>query len=309
MRSGQPRSLLVPESPQNERVEALDVVDSHCHVIAEDIEHYPVNPIGGKRSGWSASRPVTFERFADLTEQSGVQQAVLVQSSTTYTYDNSYVADCVARNPTRFVGVCTVDGLAPDVAETLSHWIHDRNMSGVRFYTPEDQFWLDKPEGEAAWRAAANLQIPVCVSSKRIGLPLVRKAVQDHPDVPVLLDHMLKPIPDGGEPFEEAKDFFELAAMPNVFLKFTNVNVNMYRGGQHVNEFLNRVVERFGLERIMWGSNFPSAYGTDPINPYGELVNEAREMLDFLDGADREQIFSGTARTLYPALNARATGA
>lgn len=281
----------------------MDAIDTHCHVISEDLDRYPVSPIGGVRSGWSASRPVTFDRFEELITLSGVSQAVLVQSSTTYTYDNSYVADCVEKNRDRFVGVITVDGLAPDVSDTLSYWIKDRGMSGVRFYTPEDSFWLDKPEGEPAWKAAAELGIPACVSSKRIGLPLVRTAVEKHPDVPVLLDHMLKPMPDGGAPFELATDFFDFAKFPNLYLKFTNVNVNTYKDAAHAEEFLKRIVDLFGVDRMMWGSNFPSAYGSDESNPYGELVEESKSMLAFLDDGSKAQLFSATARSLYPALS------
>lgn len=285
----------------------MDIVDTHAHVISADETRYPVTPIGGVRSGWSATRPVTFDRFADLTARSGVRQAVLVQSSTTYSYDNRYAADSVARDTGRFAGVCTVDGLAPDVAERMGYWVKDRRMSGVRFYTPENQFWLDKPEGEPAWQAATALGIPVCVSSKRIGLPRVRAAVQRHPGVPVLVDHMLNPVIDDGPPFVRAKDFFDLAVFPNLYLKFTNVNVNRLGDSPHASDFLKQVVDRFGPERMMWGSNFPSAYGSDPGNPYAELVEAAQAMLSFLDKASQQRIWAGTARTLYPALAAEAT--
>jgi predicted TIM-barrel fold metal-dependent hydrolase len=283
----------------------LDIVDTHCHVVSEDTVKYPVNPIGGVRSGWSATRPVTFERFQQLTADSGVGRAVLVQSSTTYTYDNTYVADCIARAPERFAGVFTTDALAPDVADQMAYWVQDRGMSGTRFYTPADSFWLDKPEGERAWRAVAALGIPACVSSKRIGIQAVHNAVASHSEVPVLLDHMLKPDITGGPPFVAARDFLALASLPNIYLKLTSSNVQSYRADPNARQFLELVVETFGVERMMWGTNFPSTYGSDPADPYRELVEDSIAMLSFLGESDLAQVLSGTARKIYPRLGAQ----
>ena len=46
-------------------------------------------------------------------DAAGVQKAAIVQASTCYGHDNSYVADAVAAHPKRFTGVFSVDVLAP----------------------------------------------------------------------------------------------------------------------------------------------------------------------------------------------------
>jgi predicted TIM-barrel fold metal-dependent hydrolase len=47
-------------------------------------------------------------------DAAGVEKSVLVQASTCYGHDNSYVADAVAAHPDRFSGVFSADILAPD---------------------------------------------------------------------------------------------------------------------------------------------------------------------------------------------------
>jgi predicted TIM-barrel fold metal-dependent hydrolase len=44
----------------------------------------------------------------------GVDKAVLVQASSAYAFDNSYVADAVAAYPERTTGVFSIDVIAPD---------------------------------------------------------------------------------------------------------------------------------------------------------------------------------------------------
>ena len=46
--------------------------------------------------------------------EAGVDKAILVQASSAYAFDNSYVADAVAAHPERFTGVFSVDVVAPD---------------------------------------------------------------------------------------------------------------------------------------------------------------------------------------------------
>ncbi|MDR6288399.1 putative TIM-barrel fold metal-dependent hydrolase [Inquilinus ginsengisoli] len=59
------------------------------------------------------------------------------------------------------------------------------------------------------------------------------------------------------------------------------------------------MVERFGADRILWGSNFPAAEGDLAV-----LLDEAKAGLAVLPEADRAAILAGSARRLYPGLGA-----
>ena len=92
------------------------VIDVHPHVIADDAGRYPLAPLGGNQSDWSRERPVSFERMIAAMDEAGVSKSALVQASTCYGYDNSYLADAVAARPGRFIGVFSVDVFRPDAA-------------------------------------------------------------------------------------------------------------------------------------------------------------------------------------------------
>ncbi|MFS8201203.1 amidohydrolase family protein [Streptomyces sp. CWNU-52B] len=281
----------------------MDVVDAHCHIISEDLTGYPRAPIGGKQSQWAATRPVTAEGMAGRMDETGIGQAVLVQATTNYGYDNSYVLDSSRRRPERFVAVGTVDPLRPDAAANLKTAVGDGGLAGVRLFTsgstvPTQGEWFVAPETFPFWEQAGELDLPVCLQM-RLG-PATRQLVElleRFPGVKVLLDHI--GYPDiAASPARAGADVAELAAHPGLHLKLTHRNLEKLRdAGERAAEFLGPVVEAFGAERIAWGSNCPAAEQTLP-----ELLTLAQEVLAGLPERDRQEIFAGTARRLYPGL-------
>ncbi|MGA9951513.1 MAG: amidohydrolase family protein, partial [Xanthobacteraceae bacterium] len=110
------------------------VIDIHPHIISPDFKCYPRAPLGGKQSDWSATRPVSLEQLIAAMDATGIQKAAIVQASTCYGHDNSYVADAVAAHPKRFTGVFSADVLAPDAIEKMRHWM-ERGLTGMRLFT------------------------------------------------------------------------------------------------------------------------------------------------------------------------------
>src|SRR5262249_31707167 len=141
----------------------------HCHVIAGDLAKYPRAPLGGKQSGWASTRPVDADGMAAAMDESGIGQAVLVQATTAYGYDNSYVLDSRARRPDRFLAVGTVDPLRPDAAEHLAGVTGD--LAGVRLFTsgstvPTQGEWFAAPESFPFWEKATELGVTVCLQMR-----------------------------------------------------------------------------------------------------------------------------------------------
>jgi predicted TIM-barrel fold metal-dependent hydrolase len=281
------------------------VIDVHPHVIADDAGRYPLAPLGGNQSDWSRERPVSFERMIAAMDEAGVSKSALVQASTCYGYDNSYLADAVAARPGRFIGVFSVDVFRPDAAERIAHWTR-RGLAGLRVFiaghtAAAKDARLDDPRSFPAWELAGELGIPVCVQLRAAGLPQLEAVLARFPRVRIMLDHMARPAIEDGPPYAAAESLFALARHENLFLKLTTHNVRESRRGKATPEsFFPRVAAEFGASRIAWGSNYPASEGTLP-----GLLAEARSALASLPEADREWIFSRTASSFYPALARR----
>ena len=98
-------------------MKAAMIIDTHCHVIATDTKRYPLKPLFGKQSDWSAEHPLDYPDMVEADVAAGVDKAVLVQASSAYAFDNSYVTDSVAAHPERFTGVFSIDVVAPDAVQ------------------------------------------------------------------------------------------------------------------------------------------------------------------------------------------------
>lgn len=278
------------------------VIDIHPHIITTDTVRYPNAPLGGHKSGWSQDRPVTVEQMIVAMNQAGIAKSALVQASTCYGHDNSYVADAVAAYPERFTGVFSVDVLAPDAAEKMRYWVA-KKLTGMRLFTagstmPNQADWVDDPRSFPAWQCASDLGLPVCMQMTAKAIPQLTNILERFPRVPVLLDHLARPSLEDGPPYTAAAELFSLARYKNLYLKLTpRVFLEARRGAATPESFFSKLVAEFGASRMAWGSNFPASEGT-----LAELLAMAQESLAGLSAHDREWIFAKTAQTLYPAL-------
>jgi L-fuconolactonase len=278
------------------------IIDSHTHVVATDTSKYPLAPLYGRQSDWSAAHPLDYPDLIKADIAAGVDKAVLVQASSAYAFDNSYVADAVAAHPERCTGVFSIDVIAPDAVSKMKHWM-SRGLTGMRIYTsgstqPEQETFFADFAAFPAWTFASDIRLSVCMQMRVAGLPLLETVLQRFPDVRVILDHFARAEAADGPPFESAAPLFAMSRYPNVYLKLTHRPIEQSVKGKSTPEaFFGKVIAEFGAERIMWGSNFPAAKP-----PLKELIAMARKALSFLPQRDQDQIFCKTALKLYPAL-------
>lgn len=277
-------------------------IDIHPHVVSPDFERYPLAPLFGKQSGWSKDRPVTIEGLIAAMDEAGVDKAAIVQSSTSYGYDMSYVCDGAARHPGRFTVVGSVDFLASDAPEKIRYWM-GRGLSGLRLFTGGstaafDPSWIDDKRSFPAWELAGELGVSICLQTDASGLAQVAGLAKRFPQVRILIDHFGRPDLSDGPPYKKASAHFGLAPFENVFFKLTpRTFVDDLKGAATADTFFPKLVAEFGAHRLAWGSNFPASNGG-----LGENLAIAKERLASVSEEDRDWIFAKTAQLLYPVL-------
>lgn len=278
------------------------ILDIHPHIISTDTQKYPRAPLYGNQSTWSQERPTSPEQLLAAMDEAGVAKAAIVQASTCYGFDNSYVADAVAQYPERFTGVFSVDMLADDAAERIRYWV-SRKLTGLRLFTSGSTIvgqapGLADPKSFAGWDCAVELGLPVVVQMRAEGLPRLQVLLARYPDATIIIDHLFNTPLEEGPPYNMAEPLFTLVQHPNVYLKLTSVIVRNSRKGNATPEsFFRRVVSEFGASRIAWGSNFPASPGS-----LAGILSDSESALDWAEEEDKEWIFHGTAEKLYPAL-------
>ena len=278
------------------------VVDIHPHIISADESRYPRSPLFGVQSEWSRERPITIDQYVAAMDAAGVHQAAIVQASTCYGYDNSYLTDAISKYPGRLTAVGSVNLADADAPATIQGWMQ-RGLTGLRLFTGGstksfDTSALDDPRSFPAWELCAEAGIPICLQTDPTGLAQVAGLAKRFPAVKIILDHCSRPDIADGPPYKKASSLFGLQPFENIHLKLTPRTVDKSKAGSATPEtFFPRLVEVFGSHRIAWGSNFPASAGH-----LTELLGDAKQALQCLSADDRDWIFGKTAQTLYPAL-------
>lgn len=267
------------------------LIDSHVHVIAPDRARYPFTPrpLSGQ---WYIDGPCSADELLVQMDACGVDRAILVQAVGAYSFDNAYAADAARANPARFASAACIDPLADRATETLETWIRGEGMQGVRIFavSRSDETWLDDRRTYPLWERAMALGAHLIVTIMNHQLPALIRFLDAFRDAPISLDHCAFPDPAAPE------SLFALARYPNLHLKVTThvLDAAIEHAGEAL-PFLRQLVDAFGAERLMWGSDFCQIQG----RRYAELVTLGRSAFEGLPQVEREACLGGTAARLW----------
>jgi len=248
---------------------------------------------------WFESHPVDAAGVLAAMDTAGVHGAVLVQAKGAYGFDNAYAADARAVDPRRLVNASIVDMTAPDRLDRLEYWSTDRGMLGTRLFNipPASPSWLDDPATATVLTRCRELGVRVALCILVGEVPLVRSLCALAGDQPVALDHC-----GFVDLLGDTSALDALADVPNLFLKVTTTLLEpALHAGRDPRELLERLCDVFGVERLMWGSDYPQHHS----EPYVEIVDLARHACSRLGASEQARFLGGTALTFWPELAPR----
>ena len=124
----------------------------------------------------------------------------------------------------------------------------------------------------------------------------LREMCAQFPKATVVVDHFSNLVGELGEPsFGVDNHLIELATFPNVYQKFTMINVKkMDDLGLTCAPIVKRMVEVYGASRVMWGSDVAQSKGT-----YAEIVMAGKDATCDLAEAERNQVLFETGNAVY----------
>ncbi len=278
------------------------IVDTHTHIVSSDDSRYPLAPPEGlPRMSWFDEHPVTAEQLVEALDAGGVAGAVVVQAKGAYGFDNSYAADGREVAPSRLVNASIIDMEAPDRLGQLSYWATDRGMLGTRLFDipTASPSWLNDPATASVLDRARELGIRISLCVLEGSIPRVGNLLDLAPDLPIALDHCGFANFTGGPPYKAADALFALQSHANLRLKVTTTTLRAGReAGDDPRDVLEHLCEVFGVERLMWGSDYPQHHS----EPYPEIVALARHGCSRLSPDEQSRFLGGTALELWPEI-------
>ena len=271
----------------------MPIIDTHAHIYSPDEERYPAieNPLRPPKGKGS---------LEDLREESranGVDAVCAIQTSTFYRFDNRYILDSSKANPDWVAGVCTLNPDDPKSPSLLARYVREYGVRGMRSI-PARSRELDHPGVRALWRTALDVGIVINVL---IGPDLAGHAdrlLGQFPKLRVVLDHCLNP-KAGPNLDSTIQKVLYLSRHRNLHAKLTFIPTGSSTGFPcaDMHRACVRVIEAFGPDRCVWGSDYPSGLWTPRVS-YAEHLKIFTDVLP-LSGSARTGILGGTSRRLW----------
>jgi len=246
----------------------------------------------------------------------GVSQAVIVQP-VNYGQDYRYTMAAMDAQPERFRGMFVADPTVP--AEEAAAWMQHTASShpgwvGLRFNPylwPEDSDGgMADATGHAMFAEAGRLGLVVGFMtfkglSRHVGE--IEALLQKSPQTQTIIDHwgfFLQPALGFGDDRTVDESSWEsllrLSKFPQLSVKISA----LFRVAADGPSFaslswrLEKLLETFGSQRLLWGSDFP--YATEHTD-YSTAVHALEQwpVLQAMSPSDRENLFAGTAARLF----------
>ena len=276
------------------------VVDSHHHFWRYSSAEY----------GWIDDSMAVIRRDflpADLKQEMGIAgvDAVVSVQARQSVEETRWLLDLATQNPFIAGVVGWVPLVSPTVAADLAQFAAHPKLVAIRHVLQDesDPLFMLSADFQAGIRAlrAYNLSYDILIYHRH--LPQTIELVDRHPEQTFVVDHMAKPAIKQGTIEPWARGMRELARRPHVCCKLSGMVTEIGRPHWSLADlrpYFDVVLEAFGPERVLFGSDWPVCLVACGYARWMEIV---QELIAPLSSAERAAILGDNARRVYRLKN------
>ena len=239
------------------------------------------------------------EDLEPVLKANGMEGCVAIQADQSE-HETEFLLQ-LAKNHSFIKGVVGwIDLKAKTVDERLDHYADFKLLKGFRHILqaekPEFMLYPDFKRGIAALR---KHQFTYDLLLYPYHLEAAIELVKEFPDQPFVVDHIAKPDIKNGNMKDWKKNIQSIAELPNVFCKISGM-VTEHDFAQWKKEdftpYLNVVVEAFGINKVMFGSDWPVCLVAASYKSTLEIV---KEYFSSFSQTEQEMFFNKNATQFY----------
>ena len=248
------------------------------------------------------AKPYLPADLASALASANVSRTILVQAAPT-TAETEYLLG-LADATDHVAGVVGwVDFERPGEIETLKRLAAHPKFLGLRPMIQDiaDDAWMLRDDLDWAFRAICDLDLTFDALGFPRHIEPFSALFGRYPSMRVVLDHGLKPVISNESPesFDEwARGIARLATGNAICCKLSGLVTEAKEDWREADlkYYSDHVLEVFGAERVMWGSDWPVCRLRCD---YEDWHRTAASLVSHLSEADQAQVFAGSARTFY----------
>jgi predicted TIM-barrel fold metal-dependent hydrolase len=268
-------------------------IDCHLHCFAgQDDRRFPYHP----KAPYRPETAATPEHLLECMDAAGVAQAIVVHPEP-YGDDHRYLEYCLHVGRGRLKGTILLFADDPKSLAQLPGLAKKLPLVAARVhaYAPERLPPFGKPELERLWKLAGENGLAMQLHFEPRYAPGFEPLIREFPDTPVIVDHLGRPLQ--GTPEEHAV-VIGWSKYKNVVMKISSLPTARTYPHRQIQPVLNRLVEAYGPERLIYGGGFRGPETT------GESYRAAFEygaklLSEKLSPAQVEQVLGGNAQRLF----------
>jgi L-fuconolactonase len=237
--------------------------------------------------------------LAPLLDQAEVDVTIAVQASQTIAETNWLLE--LADEHEWIAGVVGWAPLASSrVEETLDQLSANVKLKGVRHVLQgEADEYMAREDFNAGLALLRRYALTYDLLVLERQLPAAIQLVDRHPEQPCVLDHLAKPLIAAHEFEPWRRHIRELARRPHVACKLSGMVTEADFNAWTIDDlrpYVETVLEAFGSERLMFGSDWPVC---TVASSYSRWVTTVQEFLRELSIDEQEMILGGNAESFY----------
>jgi len=237
--------------------------------------------------------------LAPLMQRAGVARTVVVQAAPTVAETRFLLG--LAHETDWIAGVVGwVDFAAADAVDTLRALAGDPLFLGVRPMVQDipDPDWMLDAQRVPVFEALATLDLSFDALVRPVHLPRLRRLVERHPALRVVVDHAAKPEIADGRFDGWAEDLAGLARDSQATCKLSGLVTEALVDWRtdDLRRYADHLFATFGTGRLMWGSDWPVV---ELAGGYRAWTDATGLLLEGLGAEERDGVLGDVAREFY----------
>jgi L-fuconolactonase len=239
------------------------------------------------------------EDLQPLLRKAELDATILVQAAPTEA-ETEYLVAIAQQTPWIAGVVGWTDLAAPGAGAHVAQLAATPRLVGLRPMLQDlpDPNWILKPEVRDGLFAMVNHGLVFDALVQEFQLPAIAELALRFPALSIVLDHAGKPAIDGLPSRKWHDAMATLADLPNTSVKLSGLLTEAPAGAgpEHLAPYFDGLMESFGPDRILWGSDWPVL---TMVSDYGAWISITESLLRRVGASARQAIWGGTAARIY----------
>lgn len=269
------------------------IIDAHQHFWHKT--HAEVDYGPGSRS-----RSYLPEDLGPILHERNINKAIAVQASPTIE-ENEFLLD-IANTRKEVIGVVGwVELNVAHAVDTLAAYKKDPYFVGIRPMIQDlPSEWLLQNTVIHNLSKLADEGFPIDLQANPRHLPAIIELLKKLPHIHCVIDHIAKPPIDTGQMEPWASHMRKIAEYPNIMCKVSGLipeKVGASWTTESISPYAKLVLEAFGPNRILFGSDWPVCLKSASYSEVVQLFEDT--VTSQLSAGEKENVYFHNAKRFY----------